>query len=334
MNKSIVFSGAQPTGKLTIGNYIGSIRHWVEMQKHYQCIYCIVDLHSITVRNNLCSLHTRSLDTLALYLACGINPDISTIFIQSHVPEHSQLNWILNCYTYYGELNRMVQFKEKSSRYKNNINVGLFNYPILMASDILLYQTDFVPVGEDQRQHVELVRDIARRFNNIFGTVFKIPNVLISMYGSRIMSLLNPTRKMSKSDPDPNSYITLLDNVDCISKKIQGAVTDSDSPAAICFDPIKKPGISNLLAILSGISGQSILNLEESFQSKTYAQLKDVVIQELSCMLKDLQCRYISERSNEGKLNHILNVGSQKARMQAQITFKKVNELMGFYKES
>lgn len=330
MNKLVVFSGSQPSGELTIGNYIGAIRNWVEIQSNYQCIYCIADLHSITAKDDVRSLKTRSLDTLALYLACGIDPDISTIFIQSHVPEHSQLYWILNCYTYFGELNRMIQFKEKSNRYKNHVNVGLFNYPVLMASDILLYQTSFVPVGEDQRQHLELTRNIAQRFNNKFGLVFTIPNIFISTYGSRIMSLLNPLKKMSKSDPDSNNYIALLDNIDLISKKISQAVTDSDFPPMIHYDPIKKPGISNLLAILSGVNGQSISYLEESFKSKTYSQLKTVVIQELSSMLKELQCRYINERSDENKLNRILNMGSQKARVQARITFKKVCQLMGF----
>lgn len=332
MNKPIVFSGTQPSGSLTIGNYIGAIRQWVKMQHHYQCMYCIVDLHAITNRNNITCLNKKSLDTLALYLACGIDPKISTIFIQSHVTEHSQLNWILNCYSYFGELKRMTQFKEKIEQYKGRVSLGLFNYPILMASDILLYQSNLVPVGDDQIQHLELTQHIARRFNRKYGTIFTIPKILVPKFGSRIMSLLDPIKKMSKSDPNPNNYITLLDDTDLISKKIKRAVTDSDDPSVICYDPIAKPGISNLLTILSGITEYSMCNLERMFKKRTYAQLKNYVIEALSVMLTQLQQRYYQERSDEYKLNRILYIGAQKARHQANVTLQQVYKAMNLSK--
>lgn len=331
MNKFVVFSAAQPSGKLTIGNYIGAIRQWVKMQYHYQCIYCIVDLHAMTTdRSDLDEIHSIALDTLALYLACGINPDISTVFMQSHVPEHSQLNWILNCFSYFGELSRMTQFKEKLKQFKDNITVGLFNYPILMASDILLYQTNLVPVGADQKQHLELVRSIAKRFNNKYGMIFTVPEIFIPSFGNRIMSLLDPKKKMSKSDKNSHNYISLLDDKDLISTKIRRAVTDSDTPPVICYDPISKPGVSNLLSILSGVTESSISNLEKDFQKETYYQLKTVVIQALSSMLTKLQYRYYNERSNENKLNRILYIGAKKARAQANIMLKKVHKAIGF----
>lgn len=330
MHKFVVFSGSQPSGLLTIGNYIGAVRQWVKMQHHYRCIYCIVDLHAITEQRNLDKIRTMSLDTLALYLACGIDPNISTIFVQSHVPEHSQLNWILNCYTYFGELNRMIQFKEKLKQFKDNINIGLFNYPVLMASDILLYKTNLVPVGSDQRQHLELARNIAKRFNNRYGSIFTIPEMFVPNFGARIMSLLDPKKKMSKSDGNVNNYISLLDNIDIISNKIRRAVTDSDIPATIYYDPLKKPGVSNLLAILSGVTESSIFSLEKRFREKTYFHLKNVLIRSLSSMLTELQDRYYNERSNEDRLHHILYMGAKKARNQASIMLKKVYEAIGF----
>ncbi|WP_016676487.1 tryptophan--tRNA ligase, partial [Yersinia pestis] len=220
-SKPIVFSGAQPSGELTIGNYMGALRQWVQMQDDYDCIYCIVDLHAITARQDPALLRKRTLDTLALYLACGIDPKKSTIFVQSHVPEHSQLSWALNCYTYFGELSRMTQFKDKSARYAENINAGLFDYPVLMAADILLYQTNQVPVGEDQKQHLELSRDIASRFNNLYGDIFKIPEPFIPKAGARVMSLQDPTKKMSKSDDNRNNVIELLEDPKSVGKKIK-----------------------------------------------------------------------------------------------------------------
>lgn len=332
MNKPIVFSGTQPTGKLTVGNYIGSIRQWVNMQNSYQCIFCIVDLHAMTNKYNFGSFSQQSLDTLALYLACGIDPNISTVFIQSHVTEHSQLNWILNCYTYYGEMKRMIQFKDKLMQSRDDINIGLFNYPILMAADILLYQTNLVPVGDDQKQHVELTQSIAKRFNKKYGKIFTIPKILIPKCGSRIMSLLDPRKKMSKSDRNINNYITLLDNVDLISKKINRAITDSDKPSAIYYDPIKKPGISNLLEILAGFTESSLCNLETVFYKKTYYQLKTAVINAVASTLVQLQRRYFYERANENKLNSILDLGAKKARNQAHLTLQKVQQVIGLNK--
>lgn len=329
MNKPILFSGAQPSGKLTIGNYIGAIRQWVKMQYDYQCIYCIVDLHAITNRNNLHQLYNTSLDTLALYLACGIDPNNSIIFIQSHVPEHSQLNWLLNCYTYFGELNRMTQFKEKLKQQKENLNIGLFNYPVLMASDILLYQTNLVPVGFDQKQHLELTRNIAERFNHTYGRIFVIPEIFIPTRGSRIMSLLEPNKKMSKSDSRPGNTIALLDDINIVSRKIEHAVTDTDEPPMIKYDPVNKPGISNLLEILSGISDQTIMCLEEVFKDKTYSQLKNEIIKSVSSMLKKLQSRYYTERVNEDKLRNILYVGAKKAQKRANATLNKVYKAIG-----
>lgn len=330
MNKPIVFSGCQPSGRLTIGNYIGAISQWIKMQYSYKCFYCITDLHAITAKKSIYSFSQVSLDTLALYLACGIDPKVSTIFVQSHVVEHSQLHWILSCCAYFGELQRMIQFKEKSNEYKSEINIGLFSYPILMAADILLYQTNLVPVGEDQKQHLELVQSIAKRFNRKFGTVFTIPHMLVSKVGSRIMSLLEPDKKMSKSDQNFNNYITLLDDIQLISKKIERTVTDSDNPPIIHYDPIKKPGISNLLAILAGMTECSILYLEEVFKKKTYFQLKSAVIEVLSTKLKKLQSRYYCERADETKLNGILSVGAQKASHQANLTLKQVFKVIGF----
>ncbi|URJ25044.1 tryptophan--tRNA ligase [Candidatus Blochmannia ocreatus (nom. nud.)] len=333
MNKPIVFSGTQPSGQLTIGNYIGAIRQWVKMQYNYQCIYCIADLHSITNHDNKTpyKLYEMSLDTLALYLACGINPNNSIIFIQSHVPEHSQLNWLLTCYTYFGELQRMNQFKTKSTiQQKNHINLGLFNYPVLMASDILLYQTNFVPVGEDQKQHLELTQNIAKRFNYKYNnTIFVIPKILIPNYGARIMSLLDPYKKMSKSDHNPNNIITLLDDISIASKKIKKSITDTDNPPIIKYDLIKKPGISNLLEILSGIREQPIVYLEKIFLNKTYSQLKTAIIQAISLILTPLQDRYCIERNNEDKLYSILDAGAKKARKKAQLMLYKVQKTIG-----
>lgn len=330
MYKPIVFSGVQPSGNLTIGNYIGALQQWIKMQYDYRCIYCIVDLHAVTMYNDPDRLRKISLDTLALYLACGIDPNNSTIFLQSHVPEHSQLNWLLSCYTYFGELSRMVQFKEKLEQNREEINVGLFNYPVLMASDILLYQTNLVPVGEDQRQHLELTCDIARRFNRIYGSVFVIPEILTSIFGSKIMSLLHPIKKMSKSDCNANNVIRLLDGIDIITRKINRAVTDSDHPPVIKYDPVSKPGISNLLVILSSFSNQSIEDLEKIFKKKTYVQLKNAVIRSIVPILERLQNRYYIERADEDKLYRILYDGSQSARIQASLMLNRIYKVMGF----
>ncbi|MGP2415231.1 tryptophan--tRNA ligase [Pantoea ananatis] len=330
MSKPIVFSGAQPSGELTIGNYMGALRQWVQMQDDFHCIYCIVDLHAITVRQDPAALRKATLDTLALYLACGIDPEKSTIFVQSHVPEHTQLSWILNCYTYFGELNRMTQFKDKSSRYEENINAGLFSYPVLMAADILLYQTTQVPVGEDQKQHLELSRDIASRFNALYGDIFKVPEPFIPKSGARVMSLLEPTKKMSKSDDNRNNVIGLLEDPKSVVKKIKRAMTDSEEPPVIRYDIKEKAGVSNLLDILSGVTGKPVTALEQEFEGKMYGHLKGAVADAVSGMLTDLQERYHRFRNDEALLEQVMRDGTQKARAQAQETLKKVYDAVGF----
>lgn len=330
MSKPIVFSGAQPSGELTIGNYMGALRQWVQMQDDFHCIYCIVDQHAITVRQDPAALRKATLDTLALYLACGIDPEKSTIFVQSHVPEHTQLSWILNCYTYFGELNRMTQFKDKSSRYEENINAGLFSYPVLMAADILLYQTAQVPVGEDQKQHLELSRDIASRFNALYGDIFKVPEPFIPKSGARVMSLLEPTKKMSKSDDNRNNVIGLLEDPKSVVKKIKRAMTDSEEPPVIRYDIKEKAGVSNLLDILSGVTGKPVTVLEQEFEGKMYGHLKGAVADAVSGMLTDLQERYHRFRNDEALLEQVMRDGAQKARAQAQETLKKVYDAVGF----
>jgi len=330
MSKPIVFSGAQPSGELTIGNYMGALRQWVQMQDDYHCIYCIVDLHAITVRQDPVALRKATLDTLALYLACGIDPQKSTIFVQSHVPEHTQLSWILNCYTYFGELSRMTQFKDKSARYEENINAGLFDYPVLMAADILLYQTTQVPVGDDQKQHLELSRDVASRFNALYGDIFTVPEPIIPKSGARVMSLLEPTKKMSKSDDNRNNVIGLLEDPKSVVKKIKRAMTDGDEPPVVRYDVKEKPGVSNLLDILSGVTGKTMAELEAEFAGQMYGHLKGAVADAVSAMLGELQERYHRYRDDEAFLEQVMRDGAAKARAQAQGTLKKVYEAIGF----
>ncbi|MBK4726192.1 tryptophan--tRNA ligase [Erwinia sp. MYb375] len=330
MSKPIVFSGAQPSGELTIGNYMGALRQWVQMQDDYHCIYCIVDLHAITVRQDPVALRKATLDTLALYLACGIDPQKSTIFVQSHVPEHTQLSWILNCYTYFGELSRMTQFKDKSARYEENINAGLFDYPVLMAADILLYQTTQVPVGDDQKQHLELSRDVASRFNALYGDIFTVPEPIIPKSGARVMSLLEPTKKMSKSDDNRNNVIGLLEDPKSVVKKIKRAMTDGDEPPVVRYDVKEKPGVSNLLDILSGVTGKTMAELEAEFAGQMYGHLKGAVADAVSAMLGELQERYHRYRNDEAFLEQVMRDGAAKARAQAQGTLKKVYEAIGF----
>ncbi|WP_343188586.1 tryptophan--tRNA ligase [Buchnera aphidicola (Neophyllaphis varicolor)] len=322
--KKTVFSSIQPTSQLTLGNYIGSLSKWSSMQNSYNCIYCISDLHSMTIRNYSSSLQNRVFDTLALYLSCGIDPNKSIIFVQSYVKEHTELQWILNCYTYFGELIRMTQFKNKSMQNSSNINAGLLNYPILMASDILLYQSNIVPIGEDQIQHLELVSRIAKRFNKIYGKVFTIPNFLIPNCGSRIMSLLNPNKKMSKSDNNVNNVIFLLDDIKIIHNKIHKAVTDSDFPPRIIYNPIIKPGISNLLEIFSCITDKEINYLENIFKGKSYCYFKKSLINAITSKINKLQKKFYFYRRNEKYLKKIINSGANAAKIIAKKTLTKV----------
>ncbi|EAQ32225.1 MULTISPECIES: tryptophan--tRNA ligase [Idiomarina] len=330
MSKPIVLSGCQPSGQLSIGNYIGALRQWVNMQATHDCKFMLVDLHAITVRQEPEKLQEATLDGLALYLACGLDPEQSTVFIQSHVPEHAQLAWILNCYTQMGELNRMTQFKDKSQRHANNINAGLFTYPALMAADILLYQANEVPVGDDQKQHLELARNVAERFNNLYGEVFKIPEPMIPKVGARVMSLQDPTKKMSKSDDNPNNYVGLLEEPKKILKKIKKAVTDSDEKARIYFDQQEKPGVSNLLSIMSAATGRGIDELVPEYEDKMYGHLKKDVAEAVVAMLEPIQQRYHDMRNDREFLNQVMKKGADKAREAAHQTLSDVYKAVGF----
>jgi tryptophanyl-tRNA synthetase len=332
MTKPIVLSGCQPSGQLTIGNYMGALRQWVNMQDKHDCLYMLVDLHAITVRQDPKALHQACLDGLALYIACGIDPTKSTVFMQSHVPEHAQLAWLLNCYTQMGELNRMTQFKDKSAKNVSNINAGLYSYPVLMAADILLYQANQVPVGEDQKQHLELARDIATRFNNVYGETFSIPDPYIPEFGARVMSLQDPTKKMSKSDDNINNFVGLLEDPKKITKKIKRAVTDSDEQARIYFDTTEKPGVSNLLSLLSCATGTSIDVLVPSYENKMYGHLKSDVADAVVALIEPIQVKYHALRDDQTELNRIMREGSEKASQRAATTLAKAYEAVGFVK--
>ncbi|WP_278384072.1 tryptophan--tRNA ligase [Alteromonas mediterranea] len=329
-NRPVVLSGCQPSGQLTLGNYMGALKHWVSMQDDHDCLYMIVDLHAITVRQDPKQLAEACLDGLSLYLACGIDPQKSTLFLQSHVPEHAQLSWVLNCYAQMGELNRMTQFKDKSAKNENNINVGLYSYPVLQAADILLYQADKVPVGEDQKQHLELTRDIATRVNNLYGDVFKLPDPYIPDFGARIMSLQEPEKKMSKSDNNPNNFIGLLEEPKKLAKKIKRAVTDSDEQANIYFNPTEKPGVSNLLTLLSLSTGKSIKALEPEYTDKMYGHLKGDVADAVVALLEPIQARYAEIRADRAYLDDVMRQGAEKASARAAETLAKVYNAVGF----
>ena len=330
MTKPVVLSGCQPSGALTIGNYMGALRQWVEMQETHDCLYCLVDLHAITVRQNPQALRKAIYDGLAMYLAVGIDPNKSTMFIQSQVPEHAELSWILNCYTQMGELNRMTQFKDKSQKNASNINVGLFSYPVLMAADILLYNPNEVPVGSDQKQHLELARDIASRFNNAYGDTFRVPEPYIPEHGARIMSLQEPTKKMSKSDDNAKNFIGLLEDPKQIIKKIKSAETDSDEQARIYFDTKNKPGVSNLLSLLSCSTGKSIDSLVPEYEGKMYGHLKKDTADAVVNLLEPIQARFKALREDESALQSIARAGAEKARIRAAETLADVYEKIGF----
>ncbi|CZF80362.1 tryptophan--tRNA ligase [Grimontia marina] len=328
--KPIVLSGVQPSGELSIGNYIGALRQWEQMQDDYDCQYCIVDLHAITVRQEAEKLREATLDSLALCLAVGVTPEKSNLFIQSHVPEHAQLGWVLNCYTQMGELNRMTQFKDKSARHAENINAGLFGYPVLMAADILLYQANQVPVGNDQKQHLELARDIATRFNNVYGEVFTVPEPYIPQVGARVMSLQDPTKKMSKSDDNRNNVIGLLEDPKAIAKKIKRAVTDSDEPPRVLFDIENKPGVANLMGLMSVATGKTFAEIEAEYEGKMYGHLKTDTADAVVAMLEPVQTRYQEFRADRTYLDQVMKAGSEKASSRAAETLKKVYEAVGF----
>ncbi len=328
--KPIVLSGAQPSGQLTIGNYLGALRQWDRMQDDYDCLYCIVDLHAITVRQEPAALRNASLDSLALYLACGIDPTRSAVFMQSHVPEHSQLAWVLNCYTQFGELSRMTQFKDKSERHNNNVNAGLFTYPVLMAADILLYQANQVPVGHDQKQHLELARDVAMRFNALHGDIFTVPEPYIPPVAARVMSLQEPTKKMSKSDENPWNFVGLLEDPKMISKKFKKAMTDSEDPPRVYFDIDNKPGVANLLSILSGVTNKPVEALVNEYEGKMYGHLKGDVADAVIALLEPVQQRFHELRNDQTTLTQVMQAGAAEARRRAAATLSKVNEAVGF----
>ena len=328
--KKVVYSGIQPSGMLTLGNYVGAVRNWGKMQEEFDCIYCVVNMHAITVRQEPAVLRRRTLETYALLMACGIDPAKSILYVQSHVPEHAQLSWALNCYTYMGELNRMTQFKDKSEKHPDNINAGLFDYPVLMAADILLYQADLVPVGADQKQHLEITRDIAERFNNLYGEVFTVPDGYIPKVGARIMSLQEPERKMSKSDENENGYIALLDPPDVITRKIKRAVTDSDTENAIRVAP-EKPGVSNLIGIYSVLTEKTTQQVEEEFAGKGYGAFKPAVAEAVVETLKPIQDRYQAYLSDKAQLEALMKDGAEKAAAIARRTLRQVYKKIGFY---
>lgn len=325
--KKTILSGIQATGNLTLGNYLGAIHNWIKMQEEYDCYYMIADLHSLTVRNDPEILRKRAMQVLAIYVAAGLDPEKNTIFLQSQVDAHVKLNWILNCYTYMGELNRMTQFKDKSAKHADNINSGLFTYPVLMAADILVYNADLVPVGEDQRQHLEITRDIAERFNSIYGETFVIPEAFIGKQGARIMGLQDPTAKMSKSSTNLNDVIFLNDVPEEIRKKLKKAVTDSEN--CVRYDKENKPGVSNLMTIYGLIQEKTMEQIEEEFAGKGYGDFKMAVAEAIIERLEPLQKRYNELLENPDELKTIYEKGAKKARERADKIVDEVYRKVG-----
>ncbi len=325
--KKRIFSGVQPSGDLTLGNYIGAIKNWATLQDDYECIYCIVDLHSITVRQEPADLRRRTLEVLMQYLASGIDPEKSVVFIQSHVSAHAELSWVLGCNSQIGELSRMTQFKEKSKSHADNINSGLFTYPVLMAADILLYQADLVPVGHDQLQHIELARDVANRFNHYYSDTFTVPEPYIPKVGQRIMSLQSPENKMSKSDPNPNGCIKLLDDTDTIIRKFKRAVTDSGSEIIASPD---KPGVTNLLSIYSAVSGKTIEEAQKEFDGFGYGDFKMAVGETVANALAPIQAEFNRLSKDKAYVESVYKKGAETANYLAAKTLRKVYKKVGF----
>ena len=324
-----VFSGVQPSGNLTIGNYLGAIKNFSRFSDEYRTFYSVVDMHAITVRQVPAELRKRTYETLALYMACGLDENKNTLFVQSHVPEHAELGWILNCYTMFGELSRMTQFKDKSTKHADNVNAGLFTYPVLMASDILLYQTDVVPVGVDQKQHVELCRDIAERFNQIFPDTFTVPEPIISQSGKKIMSLADPTKKMSKSDENTNAVVYILDDKDTIIRKFKRAVTDSETSVRFAEG---KDGINNLITIYSCFTGKTVEEIEKEFEGQGYGTFKLAVGEACADALAPVQQRFREILSDKAFLEAQMKKGAEEASYYARRTLGKVQKKLGFVK--
>lgn len=326
-DKKVLFSGMQATGNLTLGNYLGALKNWVTLSDEYECFYSVVDMHSITVRQDPAVLRKRARALLTLYIAAGLDPEKNCIYYQSHVSGHAELAWILNCFTYMGELNRMTQFKDKSSKHADNINAGLFTYPVLMAADILLYQADVVPVGIDQMQHLELTRDIAIRFNNIYGDVFTVPDAYIGKVGAKIMSLQDPSKKMSKSDENANASIYLMDDPDTIIRKCKRAVTDSEGCVAYREE---QPGVKNLIDIYSSCTGKTPDEVVREFAGKGYGDFKMAVGESVISVLKPLQDKVKELEKDKGYIDSIIKNNAEKAQYFANKTLRKVQKKVGF----
>ncbi len=331
--KKRIFSGVQPSGNITLGNYLGAIKNWVDLQDKYECIYAMMDLHTITVRQTPAELRKRTLELLALYIAAGIDPEKCIMFVQSHNSAHAELGWILNCYTYMGELQRMTQFKDKSARHADNINAGLFTYPVLMAADILLYQTDYVPVGKDQLQHIEICRDIANRFNGLYGNVFKIPEGLLTKSGAKIMSLQDPTKKMSKSDENPKAFISMMDDFNVIAKKIKSAVTDSEGVIEYRPDDESKAGINNLISIMAAVTGKAPESIAQEFSGQGYGVFKAAVADAVVETVRPIREEYDRLIKDKAYLQGIYKNGAESAHRLANRTLKKVYKKVGFVVE-
>lgn len=326
-DKKVLFSGMQATGNLTLGNYLGALKNWLTLSDEYECFYSVVDLHSITVRQNPAELRKSARNLLTLYIAAGLDSKKNCIYYQSHVSGHAELAWILNCFTYMGELNRMTQFKDKSAKHADNINAGLFTYPVLMAADILLYQTDVVPVGIDQMQHLELTRNIAERFNNIYGDVFTVPEAYVGKVGAKIMSLQDPTRKMSKSDENPNASIYLMDDPDTIMRKFKRAVTDSEGYVSYRDE---QPGVKNLIEIYCACTGKTPDEAVKEFEGKGYGELKPAVAESVISVLKPLQDEFARLSRDKAYIDSIIKENAEKANYFATKTLRKVQRKVGF----
>lgn len=326
-DKKVLYSGMQSTGNLTLGNYLGALKNWITLSDEYECFYSVANMHSITVRQNPAELRKHARELLTLFIAAGIDPEKNCIYYQSHVPAHAELAWILNCYTYMGELSRMTQFKDKSAKHADNINAGLFTYPVLMAADILLYQADVVPVGIDQMQHLEITRDIAQRFNSIYGDVFTIPEAYVGKVGAKIMSLQEPSRKMSKSDENPNASVWILDDKDTIIRKFKRAVTDSDT--VVCARE-GKDGIINLMSIYSAVTNKSFEEIEAEFAGKGYGDFKTAVGEAVADMLAPMQAEFKRVFADKAYLEDCMKKGSEKAFKASRKTLQKVQKKVGF----
>ncbi len=325
--KKMLFSGMQATGTLTLGNYLGALNNWVTLSNDYECFYSVVDMHSITVRQNPAELRKRARNLLTLYIAAGLDPEKNCIYYQSHVSGHAELAWILNCFTYMGELNRMTQFKDKAAKHADNINAGLFTYPVLMAADILLFQSDVVPVGVDQMQHLEITRDIAMRFNNIYGDVFTIPEAYVGKVGAKIQSLQDPSKKMSKSDENINASIYLTDDPDTIIRKFKRAVTDSEACIRYCDE---QPGIKNLINIYSACTGKTVDEVVTEFDGKGYGEFKIAVGESVASILKPIQDKQADLLKNKDYVDQIIKTNAEKANYVAMKTLRKVQKKVGF----